>query len=154
TDNFVVDFDLTHRRRDGWIVYQGENNFGAFHGTVWQPKIDMLWFLAADHQVRFTLQWVGARADERGFFAVPEGDGDLIPAARTEENHDFSASLLTAQLRYRWEIAPLTDLFVVYNIGNSLSPSRQAAFQDLFTDSFDDPTLDAFIVKLRYRFGN
>ena len=63
-------------------------------------------------------------------------------------------SLLTAQLRYRWEIAPLTDLYVVYNLGNRLPFLHENDFSSLFEDAFDDPIVESFVVKLRYRFGN
>ena len=154
TYNFSVKLDVRYQRRDGWLVYQGGRNFGAYRGADWRPSVNMSWFIAPKHQLLWTLQWAGVRADERGFFAVPLGDGDLAPAARTLPDHDFNVSLLTTQLRYRWEIAPLTDLFVVYNRGNNLRTTVHEGFDDLFTDSFEDPVVDLFVVKLRYRFGN
>ena len=101
-----------------------------------------------------SLQWVGVRADERGFFEVPVGDGDLVSAPPTLPDHDFTVNILTTQLRYRWEIAPLTDLYLVYNLGNSLLRSGDSNFSDLFSDVFKDPIVENFVVKLRYRFGN
>lgn len=153
-DVFYMDLDVKYRKRDGWLVYQGGRNFGAYHGTEWLPSLKMTWFLAPRHQVRLSLQWAGVRADERGFFAVPAGDGELVPTARTRANHDLSVSLLTTQLRYRWEIAPLTDLFVVYTRGNRLNAIEDDSFGNLFTESFQDPIVDFFVAKLRWRFGN
>jgi hypothetical protein len=154
TSRLYADLDIRYLRRDGWLVYQGANNFGAYQATDWQPRLSLTWFAAANHQLKLSLQWAGVRAEENGFFAVPSNDGDLLPTARTRANHDFSVSLLTTQLRYRWEIAPLTDLFVVYNRGNALNNPQQQSFSDLFNDGFEDPVVDAFIIKLRYRFGN
>jgi hypothetical protein len=153
-DVFYMDLDVRYRKRDGWLVYQGLRNFGAYHGTEWLPSLKMTWFLAPRHQVRLSLQWAGVRADERGFFAVPAGDGDLVRAARTRADHDLAVSLLTTQLRYRWEIAPLTDLFVVYTRGNRLNTIDDDSFSNLFTSSFEDPIVDFFVAKLRWRFGN
>ena len=153
-DRFTAALDVTYRKRDGWLVYQGANNFGRYHGTEWQPKLDLTWFMAPSHQLRLSVQWAGVRANEQGFFAVPVGDGDLQPALRTLPDHDFDLSILTAQLRYRWEIAPLADLFVVYNRGASASGRGTRPFGDLFEDAFNDPVIDTFIVKLRYRFAN
>jgi len=62
---------------------------------------------------------------------------------------------VSLQARYRWEIAPLSDLFVVYT-----RQSNQAAllldqdFTDVFSNSYQTPLTDAFVVKLRYRFGS
>jgi len=153
-DSVLVEMDLRYKRRRGWLVYQGGRNFGRYDATEWQPSVDLNWFLAYNHQIRLSLQWAGVKARENGFFAIPEGDGELVPAQRTRANHDFTVSLLTLQLRYRWEIAPLTDLFLVYNRGNSLPDQVDASFDDLFADFFDQPIIDAFVAKIRWRFGN
>lgn len=153
-DSMSVDLDLKYRDRDGWIVYQGGRNFGSFAADELQPALKFNWFVTAAHQLGLTFQWVGVRARERGFFAVPAGDGELVPAARTLPNHDFTASLFTLQARYRWEIAPLTDLYVVYNRGNTLPNRVDAGFGDLFEEAVREPIIDSFIVKLRWRFSN
>ena len=152
--NLSVDLDLAYRRRQGWLVYQGGRNFGSYDGDEWQPSLDVNWFIAPGHQLRWNLQWAGVQAAERGFFAVPEGDGDLIRAKRIKNNYDFNLGLLTTQLRYRWEIAPLTDFYLVYNLGNSISPLLVDDSGDLFNDSFKEPVIETFVAKLRYRFGN
>ena len=66
---------------------------------------------------------------------------------------DFALSRLTAQLRYRWEIAPLSDLFIVYTRGSNLPGRVDDGFGDLFQDALDEPVIDYFVIKLRYRFG-
>jgi hypothetical protein len=91
---------------------------------------------------------------EQGFYAIPDRDGDLVEATRTQPDYDFTVSLLTTQIRYRWEIAPLTDLFIVYNRGNKLPFRHRDEFSDLFSDTFRDPIVDTLIAKFRYRFGN
>ncbi len=153
-DWMSVDFDLDYRQRNGWLVYQGARNFGAYSGSEWQPKLDINWYISAAHQIKLSFQWLGVKANEEGFYAVPQGGGVLLSADRTLDNHDFTVSRLTAQVRYRWEIAPLTDLFIVYNRGNQLPSQFGSSFDDLLTDSFSDPVIDSFIAKLRYRFGN
>ena len=99
------------------------------------------------------MQWAGVKAGEQGFFEISDS-AKLIPGLRTQPDYDFTVSLLTAQLRYRWEIAPLTDLYVVYNLGNQLPSQHKDDFSSLFEDAFDDPIVESFVVKLRYRFGN
>ena len=50
------------------------------------------------------------RAEEMNRFRVPDQPGDLIKFEPPDgaEPLDFSATHMTVQLRYRWEIAPLT----------------------------------------------
>ena len=158
-DAVSIDLDLKYRNRNGWLVHQGGRNFGRFEANEWQPSFDINWFIASGHQLRWNLQWAGVRATETGFYAVPIGDGKLQPAQRLEDSYDFNVGLLTTQLRYRWEIAPLTDFFLVYNRGNSLSNALESTadeieLNDLLSDSFNEPVIDTFVAKLRYRFGN
>jgi hypothetical protein len=56
-------------------------------------------------------------------------------------------------VRYRWEIAPLSDLFLVYTRGSNLPSQPEDGLGDLFTDALNDPVIDVFVMKLRYRFG-
>ncbi|XOV89245.1 MAG: DUF5916 domain-containing protein [Pseudomonadota bacterium] len=153
-DTISIDLDVAYKKHRGWLVYQGGRNFGSYEAAEWQPKLNINWFLAVNHQLRFSLQWVGVRADEAGFWEVPAGDGELMPGTRTRPDHDFTVSMVTAQLRYRWEIAPLTDFYLVFNLANTLPNQTGSHFPDLFSNSFDDPIINRFIMKLRYRFGN
>ncbi|MAR28608.1 MAG: hypothetical protein CMD51_03570 [Gammaproteobacteria bacterium] len=146
--------DLRFKDRRGWLVHQGGRNFGAFDADEWQPSFDVNWFIAPGHQLRWNLQWAGVRGSDKGFYAVPQGDGDLIEAVRERDNYDFNISRLTTQLRYRWAIAPLTDFYLVYNRGNSLRLADEYDVLDLFDESLQEPVIDTVVAKLRYRFGN
>jgi hypothetical protein len=60
---------------------------------------------------------------------------------------------MTVQARYRWQIAPLSDLFVVYTRGSNFPSSIDDEFSDMFVDALQHPVVDLLVVKLRYRFG-
>jgi hypothetical protein len=92
-------------------------------------------------------------ANENGFYAIPPGDGELVRVQPTRPT-DFTVSLLTMQVRYRWEIAPLTDLYLVYNRGNTLPNQIDEGLGDLFEQAYLHPIIYNFVVKLRWRFGN
>ncbi len=153
-DRVSMDLDLKYRDRGGWIVYLGGRNFGRYESDELSSILKLNWFVAPGHQLSLTVQWVGAKADEHGFYAVPPGDGDLEFAARTRPSYDFTVSLFTMQARYRWEIAPLTDFYLVYNRGNTLPSQEGDDFGDLFDDAFRHPIINSLVVKLRWRFSN
>ena len=84
---------------------------------------------------------------------MPENDGALQTVVQADQQRNrFTVSLLTTQLRYRWEIAPLSDFFLVYtrlvDEGSGLK-----SFSDTFSDGYDDPMSDFLVLKVRYRFG-
>ena len=152
-DNMTVDLDVRAKRRRGWAVYAGNRNFGTYNGPDLQPRLRFNWVMARGHTLRLSMQWAGVKARLKEFWEIPSGDGKLVPLG-TAGRDDFSVSLLTAQARYRWSIAPLTDLFVVYNLGNALPSQPDSSFSNLFGDAFSDPVFESFVLKLRYRFGN
>ena len=163
-DRFSIDLDLNYFDRDGWVLHQrvfgGDNpafdtSMFTFEAQELQPKLAMDVFLSAKQQLRLTLQWAGIRAEEQDRYLIPAGEGDLIRQIRNPADpiNDFNVSRLTAQLRYRWEIGPLSDLFVVYTRGSVLPDRVDDTFSDLFLDAIDEPIVDVFVIKLRYRFG-
>ena len=73
-----------------------------------------------------------------------------------EPSDDFAISRMNVQLRYRWEIAPLSDLFVVYtrNAAAPYADATGASFGNLFSQTLTETTGEHLVVKLRYRFGS
>ena len=155
TDRFSFDFDLLYRHRENWLIHQGGREFTTFRAKDWQPKIAMDVFFSARQQLRLTMQWAGIRGQEQDFYRVPLGDGDLVAYSKApgDPSDDFTISRLTAQLRYRWQIAPLSDLFVVYTRGSNLPDRGYDTFGELFNDALTEPIIDVLVIKLRYRFG-
>jgi hypothetical protein len=155
-DRFSLDLDVTYRDRHGWVIYQGGQDFTSYNAIDWQPRLAVDLFFTARQQLRLTLQWAGIDANEYKFYKVPPEDGDLLEVGKglNEPTDDFTISRLTSQLRYRWEIAPLSDLFLVYTRGGNLPNRTDDEFGDLFHDVLTDPIIDLFVIKLRYRFGN
>jgi hypothetical protein len=161
SDRFSFDLDLNYLQRKDWLLHDRDRLFATYNADDFQPRIGMDVFLSAKQQIRFTLQWAGITAQERDFYEIPVSEDDLIAVSDpirsglvTATNGDFAISRLTAQLRYRWEIGPLSDLFVVYTRGSNLPDRVDDGFSDLFDDALNTPIVDVYVVKLRYRFGN
>jgi hypothetical protein len=155
-DRFSMDFDLGFVQSENWYLHQGSTSFTSFDSLQIRPGLSMDYFISAHQQLRFSLQWIGIVAEENEFWRVPNTPGRLVN--RTKENpgsaDDFSVSQMTSQLRYRWEIAPLSDLFVVYTRGSNLPNQYNEDFGSLFHEAFNQPIIDTFTIKLRYRFSS
>ncbi|MBT4494662.1 MAG: hypothetical protein HOC70_15570 [Gammaproteobacteria bacterium] len=154
SDRFALTFHTRHSDRRGWLLHQEDRNMTAFDAEQWTPRLSAEYFVSARQQLRFSLQWVGIKARERDFYLVPDRPGDLIEVLKPEGPSDsFSLSQMTMQLRYRWEIAPLSDVFLVYTRLVDHSGSLKS-FSDAFSDGYDDPMGNALVFKIRYRFGS
>ncbi len=155
-DRFSMNFDLGFVQSENWYLHQGDTRFTSFDALQIRPGLSMDYFISANQQLRFSLQWIGIVAEENEFWSVPSTPGRLT--RRNKENRsntdDFSLSQMTSQLRYRWEIAPLSDLFVVYTRGSNLPNRHNDDFGSLFGNALDQPIIETFTVKLRYRFSS
>lgn len=156
-DHVTMDASIRLTERDAWLLYQGSGNFTTFEAEQWSATVKVDLFLTAKQQFRAAVQWVGIKASEKEFFRLPARPGHLIDGPNPDSiPDDFTISQANIQLRYRWEIAPLSDLFVVYTRGGSL-PNRAGFapdFGDLFSDAVDEPLAEQLVVKLRYRLDN
>lgn len=77
----------------------------------------------------------------------------LMRATNTTPD-DFVISRLTFQARYRWEIAPLSNLFLVYTRGSDLPSDEFDSFSNSLQQAFEDRVVDTFALRLHYRFGS
>ncbi len=160
TDQFAVEFETKYISSDGWLLHQEDDLFATFETQQWQPKLSVEYFISARQQLRLSMQWVGIRAEESEFFLVPASPGELIPIDKPvgpgfDDNYDFSVSQYSMQLRYRWEIAPLSDIFVVYTrLANLREALQDRSFNRVFNSAWRDPLADFLVFKIRYRFGS
>ena len=128
----------------------------TFKSEQWSPTLDVEYFINAKQQLRISLQWVGIKAREKDFYLVPLEPGDLIEVAKPAgPADDFSVSQVSFQARYRWELAPLSDLFIVYTrLASQGALLGSESFKDIFDNAWNEPLGDSFVVKFRYRLGS
>ena len=145
-----------YKDRDGWLLHQSGKDFTTFKAEQWSPKFSMDYFISARQQFRVSLQWIGIKAREDKFYTVPTSPGDLVSGSKPAGNaDDFSVSQVNLQLRYRWEIAPLSDIFVVYTRFSDTSAALDTSdFGKLFSDAYDEPLANVLVFKIRYRIGS
>ena len=143
--------------RDGWLLHQQSQDFTAFDSEHWNASFRVEYYLTARQQLSAGLQWVGISAIGDRFYELPvtaaTRSRDLIEIARPAgTDNDFSLSQMNFQVRYRWEIAPLSDIFIVYT-RNGNQRSELVNFHEQFNHAWDEPLASQLVLKLRYRFG-
>ncbi|MCP5179716.1 MAG: SPOR domain-containing protein [Pseudomonadales bacterium] len=153
-DRMTLDVLAEYWRRGDWLLHQGGRNFTTFDTREWRPKLSLEYNLTARQQLRLSAQWIGIRAKESQFYLLRDGVRKLLETDRpATAAGDFAISSLNLQLRYRWEFAPLSDVYVVYTLGG-FSRAADVGFDDLLDRPMDEPDVEQLVVKLRYRFGS
>ena len=152
--NLSIDAKIQYVDATGWLLHQEDKNFTTFHAQKWQPEFKVNYFITAKQQLSLNLQWVGIQANEDKFYLINSNSYDLTETTKPIGDSDnFSISQLNIQFRYRWQIAPLSDLYIVATKTGS-SRNMLTSFNELYEDTLDNPMSDQIILKLRYRFGS
>ncbi len=98
---------------------------------------------------RLKLQAIGLDADLRQGYRI-DAAGNALETA--EPVADFTVRNLGVQLRYRFEMAPLSYLYVVYGRGGFRNEPVDDGSTGLLGDSFSLRDDEQLLIKFSYRF--
>ena len=154
-DRMAMQFGVDYVERDGWVLHREEKRFALFGADEWSPKFSLDYFITGKQQFRMALQWAALRAGDARFYDLAPSRV-LVPASADVDpsSADFSVSELSFQIRYRWEIAPMSDLFFVYTKHADLPNGAGEDLGSMLTEAFDNPVAEQLVLKVRYRWGS
>lgn len=153
-DIWQIGLFINYYDRQDWILYQKENRLNGFDADELGFSLDSNIRISPKHEVRLGIQWVGIDAEGKTAYRI-DPDGYLAESGEDAGARSFDYAEFSGQIRYKYEFAPLSDLFVVYSRGSLVywdAGSKRDGFGDLLSDSLEDKDVDRFLVKVRYRF--
>jgi hypothetical protein len=155
-DYINLNLQLDYNAQDEWLLYSGDDRFTSYEYRQLRPRLRFDSFLSARQQLSLELQWVGLKAVEFEYWKLlADGGLSRLGRAPAQPREGFAISSLTMQVRYRWQIAPLSDLWVVYSHGGDAdAPSIDDGYAALFSEALRDPDQRILVAKLRYRLGS
>jgi hypothetical protein len=106
--------------------------------------------MAANQELRVRLQAIGIDARLRQAYRV-DSSMRAVPAG-TAGVSSLAVRNLGFQVRYRYQLAPLSNLYVVYSRGGYAMDPISSSAGTQFRDSFGLRDTELFLVKLAYRF--
>lgn len=132
-----------------WIVWQGGNLVGSFASRETHFDIGVNWIVSARQELRLKLQAIGINAKLRQGYRI-DTNGNALES--DEPIDDFSVANLGLQLRYRYELAPLSYLYIVYGRGGYAEQQTADNLGRSLRDSFSLRDEEQLLIKLSYRF--
>lgn len=134
-----------------WLIWREASRFASFRRNELYALLDLDWYPSRRQELRLRLQWIGLSARD----AVPyvlDTRAQLVDD--TQPQPDFTIATLGVQVRYRFELAPLSELFLVYSRGGdqTLAARHQGLSSDIFAATWDNVTAESIVAKLQYRF--
>ena len=140
---------LATRSRPDWLLWQRDNLIGSFRGREVTLEAGADWHIDPRQELRVKLQALTVDARLRQAWRV-DGSGQAVATA--EPVDDVAVRTLGFQVRYRYELAPLSYLYIVYARGGYHEDTRVDGPLDGLEDAFRLRDDEQLLVKLSYRF--
>jgi len=150
TDNLNIDFNAGPNWCRDWLLWVQGTQLASYSRKQFMGTISANWFPAEGHEFRLKGQWATVTAKAEQSYYIGSG-GRLI--RDDQPMSDFSQINFGLQLRYRYEINPLSDIYVVYSRGgfNYINNADQDTIT-LLKESTELRDSDQILLKLRYGF--
>jgi hypothetical protein len=137
------------QKENNWEVWQKENLFGYYDKEMVSSGINIDWFPGNNQEFRLKAFIYGIKANNARAYRV-NSSGYMTPSL--DDINPFQLSETAFQIRYKYEFSPLSNLYVVYTRGGKSSGLLRDSFDGLYSNAWNEQTLDKFIVKIRYKF--
>ena len=146
---FDVDLGLFLWRQGDWLLWQEGTEFGSFRTRRAEVFSNLNWFLSEKQELRVKLQAIAIDAEAKQARRLLPG-GRLVDSTAGLE--DFQLRNLGFQIRYRYALDRLSDVFVVYGRGGFAIDDEQRGLGDTLNDVFSLKDDHQVLVKIAYRF--
>ncbi len=148
-DNLSFYAELNGTHNPDWLLWRGGNLLGTFKADTLQLNGGMQWTISAKQELRVKLETIALNARARQAWRVaPNG----TPVASNDTVPDFSLRNLGFQIRYRYELAPLSDLYIAYVRGGFGFNEFSQGVGKVLGDAFSLRDTEQLFIKLSYRF--
>ncbi len=149
-DNISLSLMYQHADENEWLNWLNDNLLATFHRKQRTSVVEMEWFHNNVHELRIKAQMV-AFTGRNPQALLGDLSGNLNP--EIIDIAPITISELAFQVRYRYEIMPLSYLYIVYSKGGRVSmQDDEDGLFSLYRRSWNSPEKENFTVKLRYRF--
>lgn len=154
-DAFSINAGAALILRPDWLIWQGPDRpglVGAFDGRESKLRAGLDWTIDGRQELRMKLEAIGISARARNAWRFDAAGNPVAATAAGDAIDDFSVRNLGFQVRYRYELAPLSYLYVVYARGGYRDLPSTDGVDDALQDSFSLRDDEQLMVKLSYRF--
>ncbi|NOT86840.1 MAG: hypothetical protein HOP03_01495 [Lysobacter sp.] len=150
-DNLSVFAGLELQRNPDLTLWRGGDLLGTFGSEQVFLNAGTAWLIGSKQELRVRLEALGLDAEAKRAWRVA---ADGTPVRSHDALDDFALRNLGFQVRYRYEFAPLSYLYLAYVRGGSLFGAGAGPYsvRDEFSGAFDLRDSEQLLVKLSYRF--
>ena len=151
SETVTLGTSLRYKKLQEWLIWDFDTaQLAGFEADRFNADLRFDWYPSARQEVRLKFQWVGIDAEQVDSYQL-NSDGTL--GLSTSAAANFSLSDTALQVRYRYQLAPLSDIFLVYSRGGYFSSDEgDEGPGALIKEGWDGVQVESVIAKIRYRF--
>ena len=149
-DFIKINTQFKIKEESEWLNWIDSNNLATYDLSQKTISIDMNWFKGNKHEIRLKSQFVALQADNPRSLAL-DTNGYLRQS--NNEVKSFTKGVASFQIRYKYEIAPLSYLFVVYSKGgDDYNDETDRGTSSILKSPWQNPSDELFSIKFRLKF--
>ena len=149
-DNLKFSAQYRIRKESEWLNWIDNNNFGSYKLEQDTLSFDMNWFKGSKHEIRLKSQFVALDARDP-VSLISDGRGYLFNS--DTQLNPFKKGVASFQIRYKYEFAPLSYLYLVYSRGGDIyEEDGDMSKLDTFKQPWYDAANEIFSLKFRLKY--
>ncbi|MBE0362173.1 hypothetical protein PULV_a3980 [Pseudoalteromonas ulvae UL12] len=128
-----------------WLIGDGDGGLERYEREFLEMDVSLLYLLKERHEMTLRIQWNGIKANALDRFTIQ--DRQMLVSDDLLE--DFSESDLSLQLKYKYQIDPLSSLTLAYTRQGSMTAYNDelVGFDKQFDKSLSDKHTDVVTLK-------
>lgn len=149
-DNFRLGYSFRLREEDEWLNWLEGNKLAVYDLTQNIISVNINWYKGSKHEIRLKSQFVALDAQDP-ISLITNEDGYLLN--HTDKINPFTQGITSFQIRYKYEIAPLSNFYLVYTKGgNVIDDDNERSTSQTFKDPWNNPNNEILSLKFRLKF--
>ena len=149
-DNLKINLGYRVRKENEWLIWTEDNKFGLYDSEQDTVSIGLNWFSGNKHEIRLKSQFVALQADNPQSL-ISDSDGYLYDSGNFIK--PFTQGVVSFQVRYKYEIAPLSYLYLVYSKGGtSYDEDEDYSKSEIFNQPWNNPSDEVYSIKFRLKY--
>ena len=149
-DNLKINLQYRIRKENEWLIWTEDNKFGLYDSEQDTFSMGLNWFSGNKHEIRLKSQFVALKADNPQSL-ISDNAGYLYES--DELIKPFAQGVVSFQVRYKYEIAPLSYLYLVYSKGGtSYDEDEDYSKSEIFNQPWNNPSDEVYSIKFRLKY--
>ena len=149
-DNLKINLGYRVRKENEWLIWTEDNKFGLYDSEQNTLSIGLNWFRGIKHEIRLKSQFVALQADNPRSLISDTG-GYLYDSDDLAK--PFTQGVVSFQIRYKYELAPLSYLYLVYSKGGrNYDEDDSLSRSEIFEQPWNNPSDEVYSIKFRLKY--